>query len=216
MTPRGPPRRGLAGANRRLLELAGIARDAPAPIHQPATHRDLAKRRHVGDIGTAGDTGPEDGESSRGCFQHRRPAIVLAGTQTRMAKPTIQERRKQALRQRRAEEQREFDREDAGYLYRDAVDAHRSGDIPAADRFLKKALVLDPHHARALGLLFEIHRAAGHYAEALGYLQRRRKVDSDPKVLYNIAGLYQELGQEERSEERRVGKECRSRWSPDP
>src|ERR1035437_7048688 len=69
----------------------------------------------------------------------------------------------------------------------------------AADRFLKKALVLDPHHARALGLLFEIHRAAGHYAEALGYLQRRRKVDSDPKVLYNIAGLYQELGQGEKA-----------------
>ena len=88
-----------------------------------------------------------------------------------MAKPTSQERRKQALRQRRAEEQREFDREDAGYLYGDAVQAHRSGDIPAADRFLKKALILDPNHAGALGLLFEIHRAAGHYAEALGYLQ---------------------------------------------
>src|ERR1035441_8596228 len=102
-----------------------------------------------------------------------------------MAKPTIQERRKQALRQRRAEEQREFDREDAGYLYGDAMEAHRSGDAPAADRFIRKALILDPNHAGALGLLFEIHRAAGHYAEALG-----------------------------RSEERRVGKECRSRWSP--
>ena len=34
-----------------------------------------------------------------------------------MAKPTSQERRKQVLRQRRAEEQREFDREEAGYLF---------------------------------------------------------------------------------------------------
>ena len=37
-----------------------------------------------------------------------------------------------------AEEQREFDREEAGYLYGDGVRAHRSGDIPAADRFLRK------------------------------------------------------------------------------
>ena len=116
-----------------------------------------------------------------------------------MAKPTSQERRKQALRQRRAEEQREFDRQDAGYLYGDAVRAHRSGDIPAADRFLKKTLILDPNHAGAMGLLFEIHRVAGHYAEALGYLQRRRKVDADPKVLYNIAGMYQQLGQAEKA-----------------
>jgi hypothetical protein len=70
-----------------------------------------------------------------------------------MAKPTSQERRKQALRQRRAEEQREYDRQGAGYLYSDAVEAHRSGDIPAADRFLKKALILDPNHAHAIELL---------------------------------------------------------------
>src|ERR1035437_7022220 len=50
-----------------------------------------------------------------------------------------------------------------------------------------------------MGLLFEIHRVAGHYAEALGYLQRRRKVDADPKVLYNIAGMYQQLGQAEKA-----------------
>ena len=30
----------------------------------------------------------------------------------------------------------------------------------------------------------------------------------------NLAGAYQEAGRTTRSEERRVGKECRSRWSP--
>ena len=116
-----------------------------------------------------------------------------------MAKPTIQERRKQALRQRRAEEQREFDREDAGYLYGDAVEAHRSGDIPAADRFLKKALILDPHHARAIELLAQIHNEAEHYAEALGYMQRLRKVETNPRAIYNIAVLHHQLGQEEKA-----------------
>ena len=43
-----------------------------------------------------------------------------------MAKPTSQERRKQVLRQRRAEEQREADRLEAGYLFGDALGAHRA------------------------------------------------------------------------------------------
>src|ERR1700674_44457 len=115
-----------------------------------------------------------------------------------MAKPSSQERRKQALRQRRAEEQREFDREEAGYLYGDAVKAFRAGDHPAADRLLKKALILDPQHINAMDLLAQIHRAAGHYAEAFGYIQRQRKVDdTNPVPLYNMATLYQQMGQTE-------------------
>jgi superfamily II DNA or RNA helicase len=116
-----------------------------------------------------------------------------------MAKPTSQERRKQILRRRRAEEQREFDSEEARYLFGDALRAHRSGDIPAADRFLKKALILDPHLAGAMDMLAQIHRAAGHYAEALGYLQELRKVDTDPTALYDIAEIQRELGQTEKA-----------------
>jgi Tfp pilus assembly protein PilF len=112
-----------------------------------------------------------------------------------MAKPTSQERRKQTLRQRRAEEQREYDRQVAGYFFGDAVRAHRSGDIPAAGRYLKRALILDPDHARAIELLAQIHQAAGHYAEALGYMQRLRKVDTNPRAIYNIAVLHHHLGQ---------------------
>ena len=116
-----------------------------------------------------------------------------------MAKPTAQERRKQALRQRRADEQREYDRQDAGYLFDDAIRADRSGDIPAADRLLKKALILDPTHVGAMELLAQIHQAAGHDAEALGYLQRLRKVDTNPRAIYNIAVLHHQLGQEEKA-----------------
>jgi SNF2 family DNA or RNA helicase len=116
-----------------------------------------------------------------------------------MAKPTSQERRKQALRQRRAEEQRELDREEAGYLFGDALQAQRSGDTPAADRILKKALILDPEHAGALSLLAEIHHAAGHYAEALGYFQQLSKFDDDPTALYNSAVLLWQLGQTQKA-----------------
>jgi SNF2 family DNA or RNA helicase len=116
-----------------------------------------------------------------------------------MAKPTSQERRKQALRQRRAEEQREADREEAGYLYGDAARAFRDGDVPAADRYLKKVLILDPNHARAMDLLAQIHLDAGHLADALAYLQRRRKIDADPLPLYNMAVILHEMGQAQKA-----------------
>src|ERR1017187_6600120 len=141
---------------------------------------------------------PQVSDSAR----FRRPfrlAIVLSGFQPRMAKPTSQERRKQALRQRRADEQREYDRRDAGHLFNDAIRANRSGDIPAADRFLKKALILDPTHVGAMELLAQIHQAAGHDAEALGYLQRLRRVDTNPRAIYNIAVLLHQLGQSEKA-----------------
>src|ERR1035438_2990523 len=102
-----------------------------------------------------------------------------------MAKPTSQERRKQVLKQRRAEEQREADREEAEYLYRDARLAHREGDDPAAGRLLRKALVLDPNHQNALGLTADIHYKAGHYAEAVAYARQLHKLNHDPSVLYN-------------------------------
>ena len=112
-----------------------------------------------------------------------------------MAKLSSQERRKQVLKQRRAEEQRDADRRDAGYLFEDALSAHRDGDLPAAGRYLKKALILDPDHAGALTLLAQIHESAGHYAEALTYLRRLRQIKDDPIVLYNIGVIYREMGQ---------------------
>jgi SNF2 family DNA or RNA helicase len=112
-----------------------------------------------------------------------------------MAKQDSQLRRKQMLKQRRAEEQREWNREDAGLLFRDAFRAHRDGDLPAAARLLKKALVLDPDHKASLSLLADIHQGAGHHAEALAYLRRLQKIDGGPNVLYNIGFLYNEMEQ---------------------
>jgi predicted Zn-dependent protease len=114
-----------------------------------------------------------------------------------MAKLKSQERRKQILKQRRAEERREADREELGFLFAAALDANRRGDAPAADRLLKQALSLDPDHEGALSLLAQIHDGAGHHAEALAYLRRLRKLKDDPVVLYNIGVVYRRMGQPE-------------------
>src|SRR5271157_3575823 len=112
-----------------------------------------------------------------------------------MPRPTSKERRKQVLKERQAEMRREMEREDAGFLFREASAAHRYGDAPVADRILKRVLVLDPDHADALNLLAQIHETAGHHAEALAYLRRLRKIKNDPLVLYNIGVLHQAIGQ---------------------
>src|ERR1017187_10123483 len=114
-----------------------------------------------------------------------------------MAKLKSKERRKQILKQRRAEEQREADREELGFLFAAALDANCRGDAPAADRLLKQALSLDPDHEGALTLLAQIHDGAGHHAEALAYLRRLRKLTDDPIVLYNMGVVYREMRQPE-------------------
>jgi len=114
-----------------------------------------------------------------------------------MAKATSQERRKQILKQRRAQEIREQVLEDAEFLFGRAAYAYQEGDIPAADRLAKKVLVQDPTHEQALRLLAQIHDAAGHHAIALSYLRQLRKLVSDPVVLFNTGVVYEHMGQSE-------------------
>src|SRR2546426_10328472 len=58
--------------------------------------------------------------------------------------------------------------------------------------------------------------AAGHHAAVVEFLGGRERGElSDSPTLALLYGIAQaRLGRHERSEERRVGKECRSRWSP--
>ena len=114
-----------------------------------------------------------------------------------MARATSQERRKQILKQRRAQEIRERGREDAKFLFQEALYAHRKGDIPTADRLAKKALLQNHEHEEALRLLAQIHDVAGHHAEALGYLHQLRRFIPDPVVLYNTGVVYEHMGQAE-------------------
>jgi tetratricopeptide (TPR) repeat protein len=116
-----------------------------------------------------------------------------------MAKLTSQDRRKQILKQRRAHAQHEADREESNSLFERALTANRAGDAPAADRLLKRALVLDPEQADAMNLLALIHESAGHHAEALAYLQRLRKLRDDPVVLYNTGVVYREMKQHDKA-----------------
>src|ERR1700678_4719554 len=118
-----------------------------------------------------------------------------------MANQNSQQRRKQLLKQRQADEQREADRDEVEFLYRDAYRAHSRGDLPVADRVLKRVLILDPDHNKSLSLLAQIHATAGHDAEALAYLRRLQKLDDDPSLLFNIGVLYHEMQQPEKAAE---------------
>src|SRR5258706_12154558 len=54
----------------------------------------------------------------------------------------------------------------------------------------------------------------GDLAEAVRAYQQALEIDSNNPAILNNLGHAQARRHEYRSEERRVGKECRSRWSP--
>jgi SNF2 family DNA or RNA helicase len=112
-----------------------------------------------------------------------------------VSKQSSQERRKQVLKQRRAEAQREFERRESEYLYQEAVYASSEGDDPAAERLLRKVLILNPEHAKALTLMAQIHANAEHYADAIGYLRQARKATTDPLPVFNMGVLQYRTGQ---------------------
>ena len=118
-----------------------------------------------------------------------------------MPKPSSKERRKQVLKQRRTEMQRDSNSYQAEDLFREAAYLKRIGDLPGAGRLLKKVLVLAPNDVDALRMLADIHAGAGHNAEALGYLLQSRKVEDEPQAIYNTGVLYGKLGQMEKAAE---------------
>ena len=97
-----------------------------------------------------------------------------------------QERRRRILKERRAAQGRDLDREQAGYLYRSALEMVEEGDSPGAARIAKKALHLDPDLYPALDLLARIHFAAKQYEQAISYLQLLRKHPEAVSVGYNL------------------------------
>lgn len=118
-----------------------------------------------------------------------------------MAKAHNPAHRKQVLKQRRAEDQRLFDRDQARELFEEAEDLVSQGDAPAADRVLRRAMVLDPDFAGPFILLAQIHNHAGHFAEALAYLHKARKLTPDPIILFNIGVNYYQSGQQDHAVE---------------
>jgi superfamily II DNA or RNA helicase len=106
-----------------------------------------------------------------------------------------QERRRRELKLREAEERKEEEREQAGWMFSDARAALRDGDLPAAARLAKKALVLDSQHLGALDLLSRIYFEADEHAVALPYIRQVRKLRPDePGVAYNSGVALQKSG----------------------
>src|ERR1039458_10405158 len=83
----------------------------------------------------------------------------------------------------------------------------------------KKAIALDttvPHVHYFLGLTLLERNNNGTSPEILHeYEEEVRQFPNDFFGNYSLGGLQSRDGYLERSEERRVGKECRSRWAPD-
>ena len=108
-----------------------------------------------------------------------------------------QEKRRRVLKERRAAQVRDLDREEAHYLYRSALEMEEEGDTPGAARAAKKALHLDPDLYPALDLLARIHFAAEQYDQAISYLQLLRKYPQAVSVGYNLGQSNLALGRTE-------------------
>ena len=107
-----------------------------------------------------------------------------------------QEKRRRVLKERRAAQDRDFDREEARYLYRSALKIEEV-DPPGAARAAKKALHLDPDLYPALDLLARIHFAAEQYDQAISYLQMLRKYPQAVSAGYNLGQSNLALGRTE-------------------
>src|SRR2546430_15265794 len=100
----------------------------------------------------------------------------------------------------------------------------RSTLFPYTTLFRSAVLKRDPKNVDALTHLGLIVAIGGHADTALETLERALAIDPEypPALLYRGQVLYESKNDtagaisswEKRSEERRVGKECRSRWSP--
>ena len=106
-----------------------------------------------------------------------------------------QERRRREVKLREAESRQEDQRRQADYLHDDGLAAFQSGDIPAAARLLKRAIVLCPEHVPALALLGRIYVEAGQFAVALPHLRLLCRLRPDqPAAWYNCAIAHEQLG----------------------
>jgi superfamily II DNA or RNA helicase len=106
-----------------------------------------------------------------------------------------QERRRRELKLRDAQERKDDQREQAIWMYREAQTKLRDGDVPAAARLAKKALVLKPRHPGALALLATVYCEAGEYAVALPYLRELRMLrPDDPGTAYLSGVALRKLG----------------------
>jgi superfamily II DNA or RNA helicase/Tfp pilus assembly protein PilF len=108
--------------------------------------------------------------------------------------PKKQEKRRRMLKERRAEQGRDFDRVEARYLYQIAENMEKSGDAPGAARTARKALNLDPDCYAALDLLARIHFAADQFEQAASYLTALREYPQAVSANYNLGHANLKLG----------------------
>src|SRR5579862_3552739 len=103
-------------------------------------------------------------------------------------------------------------------LFNAAVAHHRTGALIEAERQYRHILSLVPNHADSLHNLGLIALQRGDAAAAVELFDKAIKINNTvAEYHYNVALAWRALSRNDhvashRSEERRVGKECRSRW----
>ncbi len=96
-----------------------------------------------------------------------------------------------------AEQRLEHDRREADEWASIARRARAKGDIPAAARDAKKALALCPDHLWALALLGQMYFESGHFADALSYFNRLRRLNDKADVVFYLAQTLSRLGRKQ-------------------
>ena len=97
----------------------------------------------------------------------------------------------------------------------EALQQMEKANYSAAIRILEKLLPLHPTDISVSYQLGLAHLALGETEPAITHFTKSIQKDPTFAEGYNNRGsAYFESNQKDRSEERRVGKECRSRWSP--
>ena len=79
---------------------------------------------------------------------------------------------------------------------------------------LEKTYIENKNDLECMFFLGKVHYQLNNPKESLFFFKKYNQLrPNNILILFNIAMILQNLGKV-RSEERRVGKECRSRWSP--
>src|SRR6266478_3516607 len=93
----------------------------------------------------------------------------------------------------------------------DAINDYRAGQLDRAEATCKLLLRQDEGNAAAHQLLAVVKLQRGELGAGRAHIERSVALRPDHVASLLIAGR---AARAARSEERRVGKECRSRWSP--
>src|SRR3712207_9370980 len=99
-------------------------------------------------------------------------------------------------------------------IYAKAIDKYSLGYINDALRLCEESISMDVNNAPAINLKGLLYYLKGDLTSAQNLWKMNLKLNKDKISEKYLKDSKEDINRIKRSEERRVGKECRSRWSP--